>query len=110
MAGLVCRMVAVVAAVGGGLVCLLVLLPGVAEASFCSGDSLQNAPIVFSGRAVSVKLDIRDASGAPVNKPVPNASVDRMVQFLVRDVWRGDVGASVVVWSGDSASRDCGVG
>ena len=112
MASLDRRKVAVVAAVGGVLICLLVLLPGVAEASFCSphGDSLQNAPIVFSGRAVSVKLEIHDPSGALVNKLVPNASVDQIVQFLVRDVWKGGVGASVVVRSGDFASRDCGVG
>ncbi len=112
MASLDRRIVAVVAAVGGVLICLLVLLPGVAEASSCSphGDSLQNAPIVFSGRAVSVKLEIHDPSGALVNTLVPNASVDQIVQFMVRDVWRGSVGASVVVRSGDYASRDCGVG
>ncbi len=105
------RMVAVVVA-AGGVICLLVLLQGVAEASFCSphGDSLQNAPIVFSGQAVSVQLEIHDPSGALVNKLVPNASVDQIVQFLVRDVWRGGVGASVVVRSGDNASRDCGKG
>src|SRR5207237_889365 len=71
---------------------------------------LQYARIVFSGRAVSVKLEIHDPSGALVNKLVPNASVDQIVQFLVRDVWRGGVGASVVIRSGDYASRDCGVG
>jgi len=105
-------MAAVVTAVGGVLICLLILPSGVAEASFCSlhGDSLQNAPIVFSGRAVSVKLEIHDPSGALVNKLVPYASVDQVVQFLVRDVWRGDVGASGVVQSGDHASRDCGAG
>ncbi|HMA37938.1 MAG TPA: hypothetical protein VKY74_26045 [Chloroflexia bacterium] len=112
MASLDRRMVAVAATVGGMLICLLVLLPEVAEASFCSphGDSLQNAPIVFSGRAVSVKLAIHDPSGALVNKLVPNAAVDQIVQFTVRDVWRGGVGAAVVVRSGDWASRDCGVG
>jgi hypothetical protein len=112
MASLDRRTVTVVATMGGVLICLLVLLSGVAEASFCSphGDSLQNAPIVFSGRAVSVKLEIHDPSGALVNKLVPNASVDQIVQFLVRDVWKGGVGASVVVRSGDYASRDCGVG
>jgi len=106
------RMVIVVASVGGMLICLLVLLRGVAEASFCSphGDSLQNAPIVFSGRADSVKSEIHDPSGALVNKLVPNASVDQTVQFLVRDVWKGDVVDSVVVRSGDYASRDCGAG
>jgi hypothetical protein len=105
-------MMAVATTVGGMLICLLVLLPRVAEASFCSSqeDSLQNAPIVFSGRVVSVKLEIHDQSGALVNKLVPNASVDQIVQFTVRDVWRGGVGASVVVRSGDRASRDCGVG
>lgn len=104
--------VTVVAVVGGALICLLLLLPGVAEASFCSphGDSLKNAPIVFSGRAVSVKLDTYDPSGALVTKLVPNASVDQIVRFKVSDVWKGDVGASVVVRSGDYASRDCGVG
>ena len=112
MASLDRRTVTVVAMVGVLLICLLVLLPGVAEASFCSprGDSLQNAPIVFSGRVVNVKLEIHDLPGAPVNKQVPNASVDQIVQFLVRDVWKGDVGASAVVRSGEYASRDCGVG
>ena len=112
MASLDRRTVTVVASAGGVLICLLILLSGVAEASFCSphGDSLQNAPIVFSGRVVSVKLDIHDTSGALVNKLVPNASVDQIVQFLVRDVWKGDVAASVVVRSGDYASRDCGTG
>jgi hypothetical protein len=110
MASLGRRTVTVVATVGGVLICLLVLLSGVAEASFCSGDSLQNAPIVFSGRAANVKLEIHDPSGALVNKLEPNASVDQIVQFLVSDVWKGDVGASVVVRSGDYASRDCGVG
>ncbi|MDQ3706073.1 MAG: hypothetical protein M3437_12755 [Chloroflexota bacterium] len=106
------HLVAVVAAVGGALICLLVLLPGVAEASFCypHGDSLENAPIVFSGRAVSVKLEIHDRSGALVNKPAPNTSVDQVVQFRVSEVWRGSVGAWVVVRSGDYASRDCGTG
>ena len=65
MANPVRRMVTVVATVGVMLIYLLVLLlspSGVAEASFCSphGDSLQNAPIVFSGRAVSIKLEIHD--------------------------------------------------
>jgi hypothetical protein len=112
MTGPVRHIAAVVAAVSGVLICLLVLPSGVAEASFCSphGDSLQNAPIVFSGRAVSVKLEIHDPSGALVNKLVPHASVDQTVQFMVRNVWRGDVGASVVVQSGDHASRDCGAG
>ncbi|MEO8286661.1 MAG: hypothetical protein ABI670_09520 [Chloroflexota bacterium] len=112
MASLDRRTVTVVAAVSGALTCLLVLLSGVAEASFCSphGDSLQNAPIVFSGRAVSIKLEIHDPSGALVNKLVPNAAVDQIVQFLVRDDWKGDVGASVVVRSGEYASRDCGAG
>src|SRR5688500_1154982 len=112
MASPVRRIVAVVAAVGGVLLCLLVLLPAVAEASNCSppGDSLQNAPLVFSGRAISVKLEIRDPSGALVDKLVPNASVDQIVQFMVRDVWRGSVGDSVVVRSGSHASRDCGMG
>lgn len=112
MASLGRRTVTVVATVGGILLCLLVLLPGVAEASFCSphGDSLQNAPIVFSGRAVNVKVEIHDPSGALVNKLVPNASVDQIVRFHVNHVWKGDVGASVVVRSGDYASRDCGVG
>ncbi len=112
MTSLARRTVTVVATVGGVLICLLVLLSGVAEASFCSphGDSLQNAPIVFSGRAVSVKLEIHDPAGVLVNKQVPNASVDQIVQFRVKDVWKGDVGASVVVRSGDYASRDCGVG
>jgi hypothetical protein len=104
------RTVTVIATVGGVLICLLALLSGIAEASFCSRDSLQNAPIVFSGQAASVKLEIHDPSGALVNKLVPNASVDQIVQFLVRDVWKGDVGASVVVRSGAYASRDCGVG
>ena len=110
MASLDHRTVTVVATVGGVLICLLVLLSGVAEASFCSRDSLQNAPIVFSGRAVSVKLEIHDPSGGLVNNLVPNASVDQTVQFLVSHVWKGGVGASVVVRSGDYASRDCGVG
>jgi hypothetical protein len=98
--------------VGGALICLLVLLPGVAAASFCypHGDTLESAPIVFSGRAVSVKLEIRDRSGTLVNKPAPNTSVDQEVQFRVSEVWRGSVGASVVVRSGDHASRDCGTG
>ena len=83
MASLDRRTVTVVATVGGVLICLLVLLPGVAEASFCSGDSLQNAPIVFSGRAVSVKLEIHDPSGALVNKLVPNASGWRLGLYPV---------------------------
>jgi hypothetical protein len=104
-------MVTLVATVGGMLICLL-LLSGVAEASFCSphGDSLQNAPIVFSGRTVSVNLEIYDPSGAPVNELVPNASVDQVVEFMVMDVWKGDVGGSAVVRSGARASRDCGTG
>src|SRR4028118_631954 len=112
MASLHRHIVAVVAAVGVVLICLLVLLPGVAEASFCypHGDSLENAPIVFSGRAVSIKLEIHDRSGALVNKPAPNTSVDQVVQFRVSEVWRGSVGASVIVRSGDRASRDCGTG
>ena len=111
MASLNRRIVAVVAAVGGVLLCLLVLLPGIAEAGNCSphGDSLKNAPIIFSGRAVSVNLEFRDPSGALVDKQVPNALVDQIVQFVVRDVWRGSVGDAVVIRSGSHASRDCGM-
>ena len=111
MRSLARTIVAVLAAIGGVLICLI-LLSGVAEASFCfpHGDSPNNTPIVFSGRAVSVSLDFHDPAGAPVIKLVPNASVDQVVQFRVMDVWKGDVGAPAVVRSGDYASRDCGVG
>lgn len=106
------RIIATIASMGGVLICLLVLLPGVAKASFCypDGDSLQNAPIVFSGLAASIKLEIHDPSGVPVNNIVPYASVDQIVNFQVRKVWKGDVGTSVVVQTGSHASRDCGVG